>query len=242
MAHLVNNSQDAQPLRAIAIDAWPQDQRLLDGARSIVFIGDIFPPERLANPAQVKAELATLMDRGCGLVCIHYATGLRGEHVAADGEHPLLHWIGGYFATAGCTHHRSITRVCTATIAPAANDHPVLRGWKQFTFDDEPYWNNFFGKDGPAANVTPLATSLLPADNPRQEIVAWAVARPDGGRGVGIVLPHYFRSWQIDDLRMLVLNSIVWSARGEVPPEGVASTLPELSTFAPASVEPRPKP
>jgi hypothetical protein len=113
-----------------------------------------------------------------------------------------------------------------------------LRGWKQFTFDDEPYWNNYFGKNGPADNVTPLATSMLPVDKPQQEIVAWAVARSDGGRGVGIVLPHYFRSWKVDDLRTLVLNGIVWSAQAEVPPQGVQSSLPDLATFQPESVEP----
>jgi hypothetical protein len=238
--HLVNTAEDARPLRAQAFDGWPQDKRLLAGAKSIVFIGDIFPPERMENPDQIKAELAELMDRGCGLVCIHYATGLRAAHVAADGDHPLLGWLGGYFAT-GCEHHRSVARVCRATIEPGDGDHPVLRGWQAFTFDDEPYWNNYFGKDGLADNVTPLATAMLPADNPKKEVVAWAVSRADGGRGVGIVMPHYFRNWRVDDLRKLVLNSIVWSAQGEIPDAGVDSALSDLSTFEPGSVEPRPR-
>jgi hypothetical protein len=241
MAHLVSGAKDVQSVRALAYEGWPEDKQVLESARSIVFIGDIFPPERMDDPARIKAELARLMDRGCGLVCIHYATGLRAQHVAEDGDHPLLRWLGGYFAT-GCPHHRSIARVCTATIVPAEGDHPVLRGWKEFTFDDEPYWNNFFGKEGPAENVTPLATSMLPPDNPRKEIVAWGVERPDGGRGVGIVLPHYFRSWRVDDLRMLVLNGIFWSAKVDVPPQGVESSLPDLATFEPESVEPRPRP
>jgi len=242
MKHLVENPEGVPPLRAEVLYDWPQDKGVLEHVRSVVFIGDIFPPERMADPAKVKAELGTLMDRGCGLVCIHYATGLRGEHVSADGDHPLLRWLGGYFATGGCSHHRSVARVLAATVVPAQGDHPVLRGWRAFTFDDEPYWNNYFGKDGPARNVTPLATSMLPPDKPNKEIVAWAVERPDGGRGVGIVLPHYFRSWKVDDLRMLVLNAIFYSAKAEVPPGGVKSSLPELATFKPASVEPRPRP
>jgi hypothetical protein len=241
MEYLVNTAENVDAVRAESFDGWPQDKKLLERARSIVFIGDIFPPERMEDPATVKAELAKLMDRGCGLVCIHYATGLRAEHVTDDGDHPLLHWLGGYFAT-GCKHHRSTARVCTATIAPAEGNHPVLRGWQKFTLDDEPYWNNFFGKDGPAENVTPLATSMLPPNDPKQEIVAWAVERPDGGRGVGIVLPHYFRNWRVDDLRTLVLNSIVWSAQAEIPSEGVESSPPELSRFAPTSVDPKPRP
>jgi type 1 glutamine amidotransferase len=241
MAYLVNDAAGAASIRAEAWDTWPASEEMLKGAKTVVFIGDRFPPERMEDPAKVKAELGEMMNRGCGLVCIHYATGLQAQHVTEDGDHPLLHWIGGYFAT-GCKHHRSIARCCTATIVPGETDHPVLRGWKQFTFDDEPYWNNYFGKDGPAENVTVLATSMLPADDPKKEIVAWAIQRPDGGRGVGIVLPHYFRSWKIDDLRMLILNSIVWSAQADVPANGVESTLPELATFEPDSVDPRPRP
>ena len=208
---------------------------------SIVFIGDRFPPERMEDPARIKADLAKLMEGGCGLICIHYATGLQAAHVSEDGDHPLLHWIGGYFAT-GCKHHRSVARICTATLTPEKCEHPVLRGWKAFTIDDEPYWNNYFGKDGPAANVTSLVTTMLPQDNPQKETVVWAVDRTDGGRGVGAVVPHYFRNWQVDDLRMMLLNAICWTAKLEIPAAGVKSSLPELAVFKPDSVEPRPRP
>ena len=117
-----------------------------------------------------------------------------------------------------------------------------MRGWKTFTFDDEPYWNNYFGKEGLAPNVTPLAFSMLPPEKPQREIVAWAVQRTDGGRGVGIVLPHYFRNWRVDDLRTLTLNSICWTARLDVPPKGVKCSLPDLATFEPGSVDPQPRP
>ena len=39
----------------------------------------------------------------------------------------------------------------------------------------------------------------------------------DGGRGIGFVGGHYHRNWAIDDFRKLVLNSIVWLARADVP-------------------------
>lgn len=237
----VKKATNVPPVGAAVFYDWPEDKSVLDDARSIVFIGDIFPPERMKDPAKVKAELGALMDRGCGIVCIHYATGLGAAHVADDGDHPLLGWLGGYFAT-GCPHHRSIARVCPATVTPEACAHPVLRGWKEFTFDDEPYWNNYFGKDGMAKNVTSLAYAMLPADQPKKETLAWAVDRADGGRGVGIVLPHYFRSWKLDDMRTLALNAICWTAKLDVPAEGVQSPLPDLSTFEPDSVDPQPSP
>jgi len=239
--YILEHAEGAGPLRADVISEWPSDAAALGDVATVVFIGDIFPGETMADPARIKADLAEMMKRGCGIVCIHYATGLRAQHVAEDGDHPLLRWLGGYFAT-GCKHHRSVARVLTSTIEPAGGDHPVLRGWKTFTFDDEPYWNNYFGPDGPAENVTPIAVSMLPPDEPKREIIAWAVQRADGGRGVGMVIPHYFRSWKIDDLRTLALNAICWSAQLDVPPDGVKATLPDLATFAPDSVEPQPRP
>ena len=86
-----------------------------------------------------------------------------------------------------------------------------------------------------------LVYAMLPADNPKKETVAWGVERPDGGRGVGIVVPHYYRNWRIDDLRTLILNCIAWSAKREIPQEGVKSPLPDLAMFEPDSVEPRPR-
>jgi hypothetical protein len=43
-------------------------------------------------------------------------------------------------------------------------------------------------------------------------------------------------------MRTLALNAICWTAKLDVPPEGVRSTLPDLSTFEPDSVDPRPRP
>ena len=237
LKYCLENAENVPPVSVAVRDDWPRDPAALAGLRSIVFIGDVFPPERMEDPARVKAELAALLERGCGLVCLHFATGLRAAHVDQDGDHPLLHWIGGYFAS-GCAHHRSVARVCTATLVPEDRDHPVLHGWEAFTMHDEPYWNNYFGKDGPADNVTALVTAMLPPEAPQKETVAWAVQRPDGGRGIGIVVPHFFRNWQIDDLRMLVLNAVYWSAKMEVPAEGVRSKLTDLEVFRPASIDP----
>ncbi len=241
--HCLKNAENIGPVETELLEQWPDKEDVLKDAATIVFIGDIFPPERMDNSDKIKAQLAGAMDRGCGMVCLHYATGLRGEHVAQDGDHPLLRWIGGYFATGGCTHHRSVARVCPATLVPEeeSKDHPVLRGWKSFAFDDEPYWNNYFGPNGMAQNVRSLVYSMLPADNPKKETIAWAVQRADGGRGVGIVVPHYYRNWRIDDLRTLVLNSIAWSAKLDVPQEGVKSPLAELAVFKPDAVEPQPR-
>jgi type 1 glutamine amidotransferase len=241
MKHCLEHSENVRGIRAEVINEWPKDRQKLQSIAAVVFTGDRFPPEEVADRDRIMGDLTSMMDHGCGLVCVHYATGLGANHVAPDGDHPLLRWMGGYFATR-CPHHQSIARIYqAATIEPAKAEHPVLRGWKTFTVHDEPYINNYFGKEGLAENVTPLATSQLPPEAPQQEIVAWAVSRADGGRGVGIVMPHFYKNWRVDDLRMLIMNAIVWSAKRDVPAEGVKTAAPDLARFEPAAVETPPR-
>lgn len=243
MKHCLENADNLPGVRADIFYEWPADTTVLDGASTVVFIGDTFPLQRLPETSANLEKLGTMMARGCGIVCVHYATGLRDEDVAADGEHPLLHWMGGYFATK-CAHHQSIAKIYPeATITPGAPAHPAWRGCGEFTLNDEPYINNYFGKDGNqlAANVTALAVSMLPPEAPVRETVAWCVDRPDGGRGFGVVMPHYYRNWKIENLRRFILNGIVWSAKGDVPKEGIETSLPDLATFKPEALEPQPR-
>ena len=243
MKHCVETMTNVPGVKADVVEAWP-DKTLRDAASTIVFIGDTFPANRLPNPQQNLADLDAMMQRGCGIVCVHYATGLLGEDVTPEGDHPLLRWMGGYFANRSCKHHESFAKIFpAATITPAAPEHPVARGWKEFTLHEEPYTNNYFGRGNKLApNVTALATSLLPPENPKRETVAWSVERADGGRGFGIVMPHFYKNWGNDDLRRFILNGIVWTAKLEVPAEGVATTLPDLKEFNPVSVDYVPPP
>ena len=98
------------------------------------------------------------------------------------------------------------------------------------------------------AGVTPILTDLPPAStlserdgthsgNPavRREVieekkpqhVAWVVERADGGRGFGFTGGHFHKGWANDNQRKLVLNAIVWSAKAEVPSNGVESKVTE---------------
>ena len=239
--HCLKHAENVRPFDVTVVQDWPTEPAVLARSATVVFFGDLFPPERFEARDRAMNDLEAMTARGCGVVCVHYATGLNDKQVPDDGAHPLLRWTGGYFATR-CRHHQSVAKIFTATITPTASEHPVLRGWKAFTLLDEPYYNNFFGSGGMAPNVTPLAQSLLPPENPKPEVVAWAVERADGGRGMGIVMPHFYKNWQNDDLRTLILNGVVWSAKAEVPSEGVRTTLADLKAFAPASIEPVPRP
>lgn len=242
LRYCLEHSDDLPGISAEVVQRWPADEAALENVGSVVFIGDTFPPQRMPDTQKILQQLERMMARGCGIACVHYATGLLGEDVNEDGDHPLLHWLGGYFANRSCPHHQSIAKIFpAATISPTSKAHPIHRGWQEFTVHDEPYINNYFGKqkNQPAANVTILATSLLPPDNPQPESVAWCVERADGGRGFGIVMPHFYKNWSDDDLRCFILNGIAWTAKVEIPDSGVRSSLPDLQAFAPAAVEPR---
>jgi type 1 glutamine amidotransferase len=239
LGHCLEHMENVSNIKTEILNEWPKDKAMRDAASAIVFLGDFFPPCRLPDVEQNLNDLGEMMQRGCGIVCLHFATGLRPEDVAEDGAHPLLQWLGGYFAAHG-KHHQSTAKIYqVATITPAAAEHPILRGWKEFTVHDEPYINNYFGPNGNklAPNVTALATSMLPPDAPKREIVAWCVERVDSGRGFGIVMPHFYKNWRQEDLRRFILNGIVWSAKLQVPAGGVKSAPPELAAFNPAAVE-----
>lgn len=244
MKHCLENMTNLAAVKVDLVEGWP-DQALRDAASSVVFIGDTFPANRLPDAEQNLADLEAMMRRGCGIACVHYATGLLGKDVKEDGDHPLLRWAGGYFANRSCKHHESFAKIFpAAVITPAVPQHPIWFGCQEFTVHDEPYTNNYFGPDGnqPAANVTVLATSMLPPEAPKKEAVAWCVERGDGGRGFAIVMPHFYRNWKHEDLRRFILNGIVWSAKVEVPAGGVQTMLPDLASFAPANLEPQPWP
>ena len=242
LEYCLENMANVSGVTADVVYEWPS-KAMRDAASTVILLGDTFPAMRLPNTQQNLADLGAMMSRGCGIVTAHFSTGLRAEDVAENGDHPLLEWMGGYFATR-CKHHQSVAKVFPAvTISPATPGHPVSRGWRAFTVGDEPYYNNFFG--GPGNSLRPgvvaFATAMLPPEAPKREIVAWGVERADGGRGFGIVMPHFYKNWAEENLRRFILNGVVWTAKLEVPANGVQTTLRDLSAFGPESIEPRPR-
>jgi type 1 glutamine amidotransferase len=239
----LENLGNVSGVRADVFYEWPKTPDVLKTTGTIVFIGDTFPPQRMSGGAAILNDVGEMMKRGIGIVCVHYATGLRAEDVQPNGAHPLLGWLGGYFATK-TPHHQSVARVFQSVkVSPAAAGHPVSRGWREFTLEDEPYYNNYFGPDGnkPAANVTAFATAMLPPEAPKREVVAWGTQRTDGGRGFAIVMPHFYKNWLNEDLRRFILNGIVWTAKLEVPAGGVQTPAPDLAAFKPESVGVKPR-
>jgi len=163
------------------------------------------------------------MKRGVGLCCAHYAVEIPKEKGGPD----LTRWIGGYYETG-----YSINPHWDATFGQLPK-HPVTRGVEPFTINDEWYYNIRFpeGQSGvePLLVATPpdasRRTDAAKSHAGRAEVVAWAVERPDGGRGFGFTGGHKHANWGNDQFRKLVLNALVWTAKAEVPTDGVESSV-----------------
>jgi type 1 glutamine amidotransferase len=110
-------------------------------------------------------------------------------------------------------------------LSPATPDHPLARGLKPFKMRDEIYYRIWFGEGEGTASATPIATIALARDA-KPQVVAWAVERKDGGRGFGFTGGHFHALWGMEGFRGLVLNAVVWTAKIDVPKEGVQSTVP----------------
>ncbi|MCK5270209.1 MAG: ThuA domain-containing protein, partial [Sedimentisphaerales bacterium] len=154
-----------------------------------------------------------LAKRGAGLVFIHYAVA------PPDGlEDDFLEWTGGYW-----DKDHSQNPINTVKVSPTLTGHPICRGWDSYVAEDEFYFAIRFREND--KRLIPIMTAMLPSRNPRKEILAWAVERKDGGRGFAFTGGHFQCNWHIEPFRKMVLNAILWSAKIEVPKNGVQSTV-----------------
>lgn len=217
----------------IARNGWPQDPGILEDADAIVIYSDGGGDNHMAflHAEQVNK----LTSKGVGLVFLHFSL----EVPKGNAGNQFLKWIGGYFET-----NWSVNPVWEARFA-SFPDHPVSSGVKPFSIVDEWYYHMRFA-DG-MKNITPILQALPPEETlklpdgthsnnkyvresvlERKELqtLAWAFDRPDGGRGFGFTGGHMHKNWKDDNFRKLVLNAIAWSAKIEVPENGIPSTTP----------------
>jgi type 1 glutamine amidotransferase len=87
--------------------------------------------------------------------------------------------------------------------------------------------------------ITDQATSLLQVTaQGKPVVVGWAYARPGGGRSFATTLGHFYRNFQQEDFRRMIVNAILWSAHVELPKSGTAVSLsPEDLALPPNPTE-----
>jgi type 1 glutamine amidotransferase len=213
----------------VVTGGWPKDESVFQGARTLVFFMDGGDRHPMIQEGRLQT-LQKLMDQGVGLVCLHYAVEVP-KGTAGDKFHD---WIGGYYESGFSTNPHWVAEFKTLP------RHSITRGVKPFEIRDEWYFNIRFRPS--MKGVTPILIAQ-PDDKTREgassyprgphnyivqakgrnEVLAWAVERPDGGRGFGFTGAHTHKNWGDPNFRKLVLNAILWTAKMEIPPEGIES-------------------
>lgn len=218
-------------------NGWPKDAKAaFEGADTIVMYCDGGGGHYVNAHLE---EVDALAKKGVGIVCIHYGVEVpKGK----SGE-AFLEWIGGYFETDWSVNPHWMAKY------EKFPDHPISRGVKPFEINDEWYYHMRFRPN--MEGVTPILSALPPdstltrADGPHSgnphvraaiakkepQHMAWAAERKDGGRGFGFTGGHDHWNWGDPNFRKLMLNALVWTAKGEVPKDGVGDkpvTLEDL--------------
>ena len=226
-------------VEAVVHRGWPENPNAFENAAAIVIYSDGGGGHIIIPHLE---QIADEMKQGVGLAILHYAV----EVPKGKPGDCFLEWIGGYFEM-----HWSVnpTWVAEFTSFP---EHPVTRGVKPFSLTDEWYYHMRFREN--MKGVTPLLSAIAPEStlqrpdgphsgnpyvrravaNKEPQHLAWCVERADGGRGFGFTGGHFHNNWANDDLRKFILNAIVWTAKMEVPQEGVSTPTPtqeELNAY-----------
>jgi len=224
LKHALQTSPNAPPINAeVHLNGWPRDERTLDDADTIVVLSDGADRNTADHPLLVGDRLHVLgkqMARGCGLVVIHWTVFVP----RAGGGEQFLDWIGGHFDyESGPAANKWFSKIQTAetTVRPATPAHPICRGLKPFQLREEYYYNIRFRERD--QRLSPILATPIP-NEPREQTVAWAVDRTDGGRGFGFTGGHFFDNWGVENFRRMVLNAIVWTAKADVPAGGIQSS------------------
>jgi type 1 glutamine amidotransferase len=200
----------------MARDGWPKSPQTFEGAKSVVFFMDGGSGHPIIQKQHMEV-VQRLMDQGVGFVNLHYAV----EYPKSQSDH-ILNWLGGYYETNFSTNPHWKAEIKTLP------QHPITRGVKPFTLTDEWYYNIRFKPE--LAGVTPILKATPPDDTRRtpasrehkgrEEILAWAFDRSNGGRSFGFTGAHFHKNWGDENFRRLVVNAILWTAKVEVPEGG----------------------
>jgi quercetin dioxygenase-like cupin family protein/type 1 glutamine amidotransferase len=222
LERLLKSSPDLQGAPGLTIeshpDGWPRDAAF-DGASTVVLYFDGLDSHPLIA-SERRARFEAAMRAGVGLVALHQASTVPATDRTVD----LQRWLGG-------ARYGMFDRATElAQVTPSTPTHPVSRGLAPFTYLDEFYptirWQN-------GDTVQPILKARLHVEwregrdlvigEPVTSTVAWVYERPGGGRAFGYTGGHYLAALDEPSVRKMLLNAIAWTARIDVPADGISS-------------------
>ncbi len=220
----------------------------MPGKLEIIVVEEVFPSEAILKGADalvvysdglgrhpVNNHFETLdkyVSKGMGIAFMHFACDVP----PGDKGDFFKKWIGGHYETKFSTNPHWVCH------SQYKKGHPVVTGCKEFSLNDEWYYNIRFDAKLPVQHVlkgTPDDEARSgKTSSPRgpyphivkasgnAETLLWTVEREDGGRGFGFTGGHFHANWKNDDYRKMILNAIVWLTKENVPKEGLVSKTP----------------
>jgi type 1 glutamine amidotransferase len=197
-------------------NGWPADAKTLEGVTCIVVYTNPAAELLLDNPH--RAEFEAMMNKGVGLVTIHWASSI----LQKDFDRLGTAWLGYTGATWQSNVGLSSGPSPLVQLLP---DHPICRGWQEFEINDEYYM----------APTNKSATPLLQVHEKggKDVAVGWVYDRPDGGRAFVTTLGHSYKYFQQESFRRMIVNGVLWAAHVEVPKEGAPVNLSQAALALP---------
>ncbi len=207
VAELLKGRPEIQMTVVSADEPWAEGPKLIDGADGIVLL--VTEGARWMQwDAKRHEALKRLAARSGGITALHWSVGAK-EAQYIEGQLALLG------ATRGGPQRKYV--VSQGDYVRVDAKHPILRGVPDFTAVDEHYYR--LEKRG---DIQPLLTVKIEGND---EMVAWAFARPDGGRSFGFVGLHFHANWQLPVYRRFVTQGVLWTLGLAIPEGGVSAEI-----------------
>ncbi len=206
-------------IQTVISNGWPEDQEIIEGVSAIVVYTS--PAAEFLLDGPQREQVVNVMARGTGLVTIHWASSIYQRNWERLGPIWLSYLGGTWISNVGLHTGESPIEQLVAT-------HPVCRGWEAYRLHDEFYLNPHIGEATPLLAVTVNGQSVT---------VGWAYERKDGGRSFATTLGHFYRNFQQEPFRRMVVNAILWTAKVEVPAGGARVDLPDSELALPPAQE-----
>jgi len=242
------------------LNGWPEDESVFNGADAVVFYMDGGARHEVVQEGGARLrKIDEWVKRGVSIGAMHYGVEVVADQAGAE----FKRWIGGYYEN---------MYSCNPIWEPSFTrfpKHPVSRGVKPFQIAGEWYFNirfaDSFSADRPSESDGVKFTPVLVAkpsdkvrDGPyvaprgpyphiqaakgRSEAMMWVIERPDGGRGMGFCGGHFHDNWANDNFRKVVLNTLVWLAKMDVPAGGIESHVSKADLEANLDDKAAPRP
>jgi hypothetical protein len=191
-------------------NGWPSDESVFDGAAAVVFYTDGGGKQAyLATPEHI-ARVQKLAESKTGLVNIHQAVEFPPAFAQQSAD-----WTGGVYNALSSRGHWD-------SVHGTFPEHPVTRGVTPWKINDG--WLNHFKFPSGLKGITPLVWSgkehLGSPEGGNGDIVAWTFDRASGGRSFNFSGLDAHAAWELEGMRKLVINGVLWSAGVTVPESG----------------------